>query len=149
MSGSPITTYGRRLCGIKFGSATLYIHFYVCDVKEPIVSVVRLLHQGCHVTLSNDGNILYTPDGTPVDIVRRGALLYLQGEAVPYDPEDFYSRCKHFHAVNCVNAIAYHADSWELSGNTSIRHHKRGRRTFYLLQMVRRTFLLTQVNFRT
>ena len=33
VSGSPITTYGRRLCGMKFGNATLYIHFYVCDVK--------------------------------------------------------------------------------------------------------------------
>ena len=60
--------YGRKLVAFEIEGKRLWLNFYVCDVPYSVISVARLLQQGCKATLSSEGSRLEGPsrESTPV-----------------------------------------------------------------------------------
>ena len=140
ISGQPLTVYGRRLVKLDFDGQPCFLHFYVCDVPYCVVSVGRLLRQGFQVTMTRESQVLSTPDGSQVPIVRQGSLLFLRPTLGAFNKDEFVEVCNLLHDSNehgtliaptQFNPVYYNADRWELSGNTLTRIHKRSRATFF------------------
>ena len=110
---------------------------YVCDVPYSVVSVARLLQQGCKATLTSEGSRLEGPSGEVMAVVRYGSLLFMCPRLVSLDPEDANFSAA-FHAQFAVRpppglvaptfrpTIQYHADKWVLdsANHTLTRLHK-------------------------
>ena len=73
----------------------LWSDFYVCDVPYSVISVARLLRQGCKATLTSEGSRLEGPSGEVMPAVRYGALLILCPKLVSFEPANFNAT---FHA---------------------------------------------------
>ena len=53
ISGQPLHVYGRRLIRMKLDEVPVCLHFYVCEVPYPVISVARLLLQGYKVSMES------------------------------------------------------------------------------------------------
>ena len=115
------------------------MHFYVWDVSYPIVSVARLLLQGYRVALDGPDLLgLFMPNGKAVSVHRKGSLLSLGPNILPFDEV-----CQEFHSkfgsgssgtiAPTFKPTTYHDDSWELDPQRAvlIRHHQRARRASF------------------
>ena len=140
ISGQPLTVYGRRLVKVDFEGQPCFLHFYVCDVPYCVVSVGRLLRSGFEVKLTAESQTLSTPEGQCVPVIKHGSLLFLRPTMLPFEREEFESVCNFFHEAHSHGTLVaptfhtpvyYHTDTWELSGNTLTRIHKRTRATFF------------------
>ena len=89
---------------------------------------------------SKKQNTLDAPDGHKVPITRHGSLLFLRPTLAPFNKEEFEVVCNTFHSQSAQGTIVapvfrplvqYHVDTWELSGSTLTRIHKRARATFF------------------
>ena len=161
VTGNPITVHGKRVVGLSLNDTVCYLQFYVCDVNLPVVSVSRLLSQGFTTLLSPNSLQLTAPDGTQIDILRKGPMFYLQPQILDFDQTMFDTVCngmiKQLHvAATLTNTknnwdhslvapttetqtsvkkpIFYHADRWalDLKENTLTRIHKRPRKTMFV-----------------
>ena len=144
VTGQPLNMYGRRLVGLNLDGQDCFMNFYVCDVPYPIVSVARLQLQGFRVALDGPDSLgLFMPNGKVVSIHRKGSLLFLGPNILPFDKPRFEEVCQEFHSKfgsDSSGTIAptfkptiYHNDSWELDPQRAvlIRHHKRARRALF------------------
>ena len=140
MSGQPLTVYGRRLVKVDFDGQPCFLHFCVCDVPYCVVSVGRLLRSGFEVKLTAESQTLSTPEGQCVPVIKHGSLLFLRPTMLPFERNEFESVCNFFHETGSRGTLVaptfhtpvyYHTDTWELSGNTLTRIHKRTRATFF------------------
>ena len=97
ISGQPLTVYGRRLVKVDFDGQPCFLHFYVCDVPYCVVSVGRLLRQGFQVSMTKESQVLSTPEGRQVPILRHGSLLFLRPSVADFDQKEFVEVCNLFH----------------------------------------------------
>ena len=84
-SGAPITAHGRRIIGLELDGHTCYLHFYVCDVLLPVVSVSGLIAQGCITHATKDNMSLVSPSGNLIKIYCAGPMFYLHPNIVRFD----------------------------------------------------------------
>ena len=135
ISGQTLNIYGRKLVAFEIEGKRWWLNFYVCDVPYSVVSVARLLQQGCKATLTSEGSRHEGPSGEVMPVV---------SELVSLDPEEYANFSATFHAVCCEASsrtcgstfkptIQYHADKWVLdSANPTLtRLHKRVRTTLF------------------
>ena len=54
----------------------MWLNFYVCDVPYSVVSVARLLQQGCKATLTSEASRLEGPSGEVMLVVKYGSLSF-------------------------------------------------------------------------
>ena len=104
----------------------MWLNFYVCDVPCSVVSVARLLQQGCKATLTSESSRLQGPSGEVMPVVRYGSLLFMCPKFVSFDPEEYANFSATFHAQFAVRpppglvaptfkpTIQHHADKWVL-----------------------------------
>ena len=154
VTGQPLKIYGRKLVGMKSGDCDFYLHFYVTDIDYPLVSVGRLLNQGCQVERSSEEMVLKSPCGSKIPLYRHGSLLFMNPSLQVFDSVDFESVCVTFHEkfkpkkaepntnektpkdlvapTSGFKPIYYHADRWyfDTSRNALIRYHKVQRKNF-------------------
>ena len=149
VSGDPITVYGKRIVGLELDGHTCYLHFYVCDVYLPVVSVSRLITQGYITYLSTTKMTLTATTGQTVTVHCTGPMFYLQPKILPYNDSDFDSICTNMRLqlatvtstfqftlvagatskeTSTKKTVFYHADRWKQEGNLLIRLHKRPRK---------------------
>jgi hypothetical protein len=151
ISGDTLKILGRRLVGMNFGNADMYIHFYVCEsIPYAIVSVARLLKQGYHVELGCHRKTLSTPNSQVIPIEQHGSLLYLNAKIKKFEKRDFDDVVSDFHthfdrrlltqgmiaAVGSQGSkpmVYYHADRWNFDpdNSTLTRLHVRPRKTLF------------------
>ena len=59
ISGQTLSIHGRKLAALEIeGNKRLWLNSYVCAVPYSVISVVRLLQQGCKATLTSEGSRL-------------------------------------------------------------------------------------------
>ena len=75
ISGQTLNIYGRKRFAFEIEGKRLWLNIYVCDVPYSVISVARLLQQGCKATLSSEGSRLEGPSGESMPVVRYGSLL--------------------------------------------------------------------------
>ena len=160
VTGKPLNITGRKLIRYDAAGVTLFTNYYVCDVPFCIVSVARMLLQDFCTVLSKDSMKLLTPQRASVDITRRGTLLYLTPEIVPYHTDmkeveqelDQYMNTLDIDMskvpelptgvdageqlkalINALKPTYYHTDVWQLdeANCTLTRVHKRSRRALF------------------
>ena len=145
ISGQTLNIYGRKLVAFEIEGQRLWLNFYVCDVPYSVVSVARLLQQGCKATLTSEGSRLEGPSGEVLPVVRYGSLLFMCPKLASFDPEEYANFSATFHAQFAVRpppglvaptfkpTIQYHADKWVLdsANHTLTRLHKRVRTTLF------------------
>ena len=98
ISGQTLNIYGRKLVAFEIEGQRLWLNFYVCDVPYSVVSVARLLQQGCKATLTSEGSRLEGPSGEVMPVVRYGSLLFMCPKLVSFDPEEYANFSATFHA---------------------------------------------------
>ena len=137
--------YGRKLVAFEIEGKRLWLNFYVSDIPYNIISVARLLQQGCKATLSSEGSRLEGPSGESMPVVRCGSFLFLCPKLVSFDPGEYSDFSASLHAQFAVRPPAglvaptfkktfqYHADCWELDRANHIltRLRKRPRATLF------------------
>ena len=155
VTGQPLKIYGRKLVGMKSGNCEFYLHFYVTDIDYPLVSVGRLLNQGCQVELSSEEMVLKSPCGSKIPFHRRGSLLFMKPSLLLFNSVEYEPVCVTFHEkfkpkisestsnkntpkdlvapTSGFKPIYYHADRWyfDTSRNVLIRYHKRQRKNLF------------------
>ena len=77
VTGKPLQLYGCRLVRYNCDGVYLNVSYYVCDVPFCLVSVARMVLQGCWTILGKDCLMLLTPEGEKISITGHGTLLYL------------------------------------------------------------------------
>ena len=154
VSGDPITVYGKRIVGIELDNHVCYLHFYVCDVHLPVVSVSRLTAQGYITHLAKDNMTLTSPSGEEIKVHCTGPMFYLQPNIVDFKQNDFDYICSCMvsqlasttsgtsntlvagastvDTSSSKKPVFYHADRWKLEGHTLTRLHKRPRKTLFV-----------------
>ena len=88
ISGQTLHIYGRKLVSFEIEGKRLWLNFYVCDVPYSVISVTRLLQQGCKATLSSESPRLEGPSGESMPVVRYGSLLFLCPKLVNFEPSE-------------------------------------------------------------
>ena len=86
VTGTDIWVYGYRW--IHFTNQLgqhIVIPFYVCDVKQPILSVTRLIHQGFEINMS-ETSTMTNPKSFMSPIVQKDGLLYINLKLSPLPP---------------------------------------------------------------
>ena len=144
ISGQTLQIYGRKLVAFELDGQRLWLNFYVCDVPYSVISVARLLQQGCKAVLTSEGSQLEGPTGATFPVTRHGSLLFLCPTLAEFDPNEYADFSKGFHEQFAVRPppglvaptlkpTYYHADSWVLdeANATLTRLHKRGRATLF------------------
>ena len=145
ISGQTLNIYGRKLVAFEIEGKRLWLNFYVCDVPYSVISLARLLQQGCKATLSSEGSRLEGPSGESMPVVRYGSLLFLCPKLVSFDPSEYSDFSTSFHAQFAVRpppglvaptfkkTFQYHADCWVLdsANHTLTRLRKRPRATLF------------------
>ena len=154
VSGAPITVRGKRIIGLELDGHICYLHFYVCDVHLPVVSVSRLTAQGYITHLAKDSMSLVSPSGDLITIHCAGPMSYLHPRIVRFDQgtfdficdsmkfqlaaitlkkdESFVAGAGTTDTSTSKKPIFYHADRWKLEGQTLTRLHKRPRKTLFV-----------------
>ena len=98
ISGQTLNIYGRKLVAFETEGKRLRLNFYVCDVPYSVISVARILQQGCKATLSSEGSRLEGPSGESTPVVKYGSLLFLCPKPVSFDPSEYSDFSTSFHA---------------------------------------------------
>ena len=142
ISGQTANIYGRKLvAAFAIEGKRLRLNFYVRDVPYSVVSVARLLQQGCKATLTSEGSRHEGPSGEVMPVVRYGSLLFMCPKLVSFDPEEYANFSATFHAQFAARpppgivaptfkpTIQYHADKRVLdsANHTLTRLHTRVR----------------------
>ena len=144
-SGQTLNIYGRKLVAFEIEGKSLWMKCYVRHVPYSIISVARLLQQGCKATLSSEGSRLEGPSGESMPVVRYGSLLFLCPKLVSFDPSEYSEFSTSFHVQFAVRpppglvaptfkkTFQYRADCWVLdsANHTLTRLHKRPRATLF------------------
>ena len=132
ISGQTLNIYGRKLVAFEIEGKRLRLNFYVCDIPYSVISVARLLQQGCKATLSSEGSRLEGPSGESMPVIRYGSLLFLCPKLVSFDPGEHSDFSTSFHAQFAVRpppglvaptfkkTFQYHADCWVLDSANHI-----------------------------
>ena len=76
-TNKPIQLYGVRWVYMQAQGQPIVIPFYVCDVRDPILSVTRLAEQGFDIRF-NDNPTMTHNKGFNVRLLQRSNLYYLQ-----------------------------------------------------------------------
>ena len=148
ISGQILNIYGSKLVAFEIEDKRLwlnfYMNFYIWDVPYSVISVARLLQQGCKVTLNSEGSRFEGLSGESMPVVRYDSLL-LCPKLDSFDPSEYSDFSTSFHAQFAVRpppglvaptfkkTFQHHADYWELdsANHTLIRLHKRPRATLF------------------
>ena len=78
VTNQPIKVHGYKwICMQNDTGQHIVIPFYVCDVKQPILSVTRLVQQGFKITLDEQPNMQHSK-GFHSNLVQQNGLLFLQ-----------------------------------------------------------------------
>ena len=77
-SGETLNNCGRKLVAFEIEGKRLWLNFYVRDVPYSVISVARLLQQGCKATLSSEGSRPESLSGDSVPVVKYGSLSFLR-----------------------------------------------------------------------
>ena len=81
-----IYVYGYRwIHFVNQRSQHIVIPFYVCDVKHPILSVTRLIHQGLEINLKDNSTMTHQKSFES-HITQRDGLLYIHLKQAPVPP---------------------------------------------------------------
>ena len=123
ISRQTLNIYGRKLVAFEIERKRSWLNFYVCDSPYSVISVARLLQQGCKATLSFEGLRLQGPSGESMPVVRYGSPLLLCRKLVRFDPMEYADPSASFHAQFAVRpppglvaptfkTFQYHADCW-------------------------------------
>ena len=101
--GSPFEEHFRAA---DFEGQPYFLHGDVCDVPCCVVSDGRLFTSGLDVNLSSrNPNILSTPEGHKVPIIRHGSLLFLRPTLAPFSKEESEVVCNTFHNTNAQGIL--------------------------------------------
>ena len=106
VSGDPIVVHGKRIVGLELDGHVCYLHFYVCDVHLPVVSVSRLTTQGYVTHLARNNMTLTAPTGQVVTVHCTGPMFYLQPKKLPFNQPDFDAICMHMQSHLCAITFA-------------------------------------------
>ena len=83
VTNQPIKLHGYKwVCMNNINGQRIVTPFYVCDIKQPILSVTRMIEQGfqtCQIVLENNPRI-HHDKGFDSSITRSHGLLFLQAE---------------------------------------------------------------------
>ena len=80
VTNQPIKLHGYNwVCMNNINGQRIVIPFYVCDIKQPILSVTRLIEQGFQIVLDDNPRI-HHDKGFDSSITRSHGLLFLQAE---------------------------------------------------------------------
>ena len=80
VTNQPIMLHGYKwVCVNNINGQRIVIPFYVCDIKQPILSVTRLIEQGFQIVLGDNPRI-HHDKGFDSSITRSHGLLFLQAE---------------------------------------------------------------------
>ena len=111
ISGQTLNIYGRKLVAFEIEGKRLGLTFSVCDAHYSVVSVARLLQQGCKAILTSECSRLEGPSGEVMPMVRYGSLLFMCPKLVSFDPEEYANFSATFHAQFAVRP------SWTCGSN--------------------------------
>ena len=80
VTNQPIKLHGYKwVCMNNINGQRVVIPFYVCDIKQPILSVTRLIEQGFQIVLDDNPRI-HHDKGFDSSLTRSHGLLFLQAE---------------------------------------------------------------------
>ena len=80
VTNQPIKLHGYKwVCMNNINGQRVVIRFYVCDIKQPILSVTRLIEQGFQIVLDDNPRI-HHDKGFDSSITRSHGLLFPQAE---------------------------------------------------------------------
>ena len=86
VTGTNIWVYGYRwIHFLNQRGQHIVIPFYVCDVKQPILSVIRLIHQGFEINMSEQSTMT-NPKSFESPITQKDGLLYINLKLSPLPP---------------------------------------------------------------
>ena len=80
----------------------LRLNFYVRDVPYNVISVARLLLQGCKATLTSEGSRITGLSGESMPVVRYGLHFCSCAPHFSFDPEEYASFSATFRAQFAV-----------------------------------------------